>query len=61
MANGRQSTYLPTVWEHFPEPRQFLQHLCQKGGSPSDCWRDPSTTVYRYGSLEVREDRLASR
>jgi len=57
MANGRQSTYLPTVWEHFPEPRQFLQHLCQKGGSPSNCWRDPATTVYRYGSLEVRESQ----
>lgn len=61
MAGQRQSTFLPTVWEQYPDPRQFLQRLCQKGGSPSDCWRDPATTVYRYGSFEVREEDVAAR
>jgi len=61
VAGQRQSTFLPTVWEHYPDPRQFLQRLCQKDDSPSDCWRDPATTVYRYGSFEVREEDGAAR
>jgi AmmeMemoRadiSam system protein B/AmmeMemoRadiSam system protein A len=51
----RRSTFLPEVWEDLPEPVQFLSHLCQKQGSPGDCWRDLSTRFETYGSLHFGE------
>jgi AmmeMemoRadiSam system protein A len=33
-----QGTFLPSVWESLHEPRDFLQHLKQKAGLPSDYW-----------------------
>ena len=33
-----QGTFLPSVWESLREPRDFLQHLKQKAGLPSDYW-----------------------
>ena len=38
-----KSTYLPQVWDDLPDPVQFMSSLCQKQGSPSDCWRDASS------------------
>ncbi|MBU1121852.1 MAG: AmmeMemoRadiSam system protein B [Candidatus Omnitrophota bacterium] len=32
------STYLPQVWEQIPDKREFLSHLCAKGGAPADYW-----------------------
>jgi AmmeMemoRadiSam system protein A len=45
--NGRRGTFLPTVWETLPNPKQFLRHLKQKAGLPPDYWSD-SVRVYRY-------------
>ena len=53
--NGRQSTYLPQVWEQLPEPKQFLSSLCQKQGSPSDCWQNKNTILYKYSGFEFGE------
>ncbi len=43
-----RSTFLPQVWDQLPAPEIFLVHLCQKGGMPSDCWKDGSVTVEVY-------------
>jgi uncharacterized protein len=44
---ARRGTFLPSVWESLPEPRQFLRHLKQKAGLPEDYWSD-TLTVSRY-------------
>ena len=36
--DGRRATFLPTVWETLPEPRQFLAALKAKSGLPADYW-----------------------
>lgn len=43
-----QSTYLPQVWDAFPNKESFLSSLCMKGGAGSDCWRSTATEVYTY-------------
>lgn len=46
-AEGKRGTFLPTVWESLPEPKQFLTHLKQKAGLPADYWSD-QVKVSRY-------------
>lgn len=41
------STFLPQVWGMFPSKESFLQALCQKQGSPSDCWRSAKVSTYQ--------------
>jgi AmmeMemoRadiSam system protein A len=44
------ATYLPEVWEMFPDPADFLSHLSEKAGFPSDRWREepyPMIKTYR--------------
>lgn len=44
---GHRSTFLPQVWDQLPDPRIFLEHLCQKAGLHSHCWQDkPDIFVY---------------
>lgn len=45
--NGKRGTFLPTVWESLPDPRQFLQHLKLKAGLPPHHWSD-AIRVWRY-------------
>lgn len=45
----RRGTFLPSVWEQLPEPRQFLRHLKQKAGLPADYWSD-KLKAYRYNT-----------
>ena len=52
---GRRSTFLPSVWEELSDPMAFLDHLCRKQGSPSNCWRDPSAKLSIYGSIKIAE------
>jgi len=50
MEEGRmRGTFLPSVWESLPDPRQFLQHLKQKAGLFPNYWSD-TLKVSRYGS-----------
>lgn len=42
-----RGTFLPSVWESFPAPRQFLRRLKQKAGLPPDFWSD-TVKVSRY-------------
>lgn len=44
---AHRGTFLPSVWESLPEPRQFLRHLKLKAGLPEDYWSD-TLTVSRY-------------
>lgn len=48
LAEGvRQGTFLPSVWEQLPDPRDFLRQLKTKAGLPEDYW-SPSIKVFRY-------------
>jgi AmmeMemoRadiSam system protein A len=42
-----RSTFLPQVWEQLPQPQQFMAHLKQKAGLPSDFW-SPDIQLSRY-------------
>jgi AmmeMemoRadiSam system protein A len=55
--DGSTVTFLPQVWEHIPDPVQFLQRLCEKAGWDKNCWRDPDTriSVYQVESFESGE------
>ncbi|HEX9627624.1 MAG TPA: AmmeMemoRadiSam system protein A [Acidiferrobacterales bacterium] len=54
-----RSTFLPQVWEHLPEPREFLAHLKKKAGLPADFW-DPLVSLSRYTVYKWRERDLAA-
>ena len=49
--NGRRATYLPSVWEQLPEPREFVRQLRIKAGLDPDGWT-PATRVFRYTTVE---------
>ncbi len=49
--NGRQATYLPSVWEQLPHAPDFVRELRKKAGLPADGW-DRSTRVQRYTTEE---------
>lgn len=42
-----RGTFLPTVWEQLPNPREFLTHLKRKAGLAADFWSD-TIQVSRY-------------
>lgn len=46
-APGHRGTFLPSVWEQIPEPRDFLNALKQKAGLAPDFWSD-DIKMYRY-------------
>ncbi len=48
MQKGRQQgTFLPSVWQQLPEPKQFIQHLKHKAGLPTDYW-SAELRIWRY-------------
>jgi uncharacterized protein len=48
LADGaHRGTFLPSVWEQLPQPRQFLRRLKEKAGLPADHWSD-ALRVFRY-------------
>lgn len=53
-----RSTYLPQVWEHFSQPRQFLASLKNKAGLPGDFWAD-EVKLARYTVTKWREADFA--
>jgi AmmeMemoRadiSam system protein B/AmmeMemoRadiSam system protein A len=44
---GRRGTFLPQVWEHYPDPATFLRRLKAKAGLPEDHWSD-ALRLWRY-------------
>jgi AmmeMemoRadiSam system protein A len=45
---SRSSTYLPKVWEHFPDKVAFLDSLAEKAGCPPGAWRAADVQVSLY-------------
>lgn len=66
-AAGRQGVFLPQVWEHLSDPRDFLTRLAEKAGLAADefwdetTWQTPAWqatfAVRRFTVEEWREDR----
>lgn len=50
----RKATFLPSVWDTLPDPREFLRHLKVKAGMPADYWSD-RIRVWRYTTESVHE------
>jgi len=44
---AKRATFLPSVWENLTDSKQFLSHLKQKAGLPTDYWSD-NLRVHRY-------------
>ncbi|MGC4115379.1 MAG: AMMECR1 domain-containing protein [Myxococcales bacterium] len=53
--NGRRSTFLPSVWDEIATPTEFVEHLCRKQGSPSNCWSMKEASFETYGSQMMAE------
>jgi AmmeMemoRadiSam system protein A len=51
-----RSTFLPQVWEHFPQPREFLAMLKRKAGLPDDFWEE-GVKLSRYTVTKWSEGR----
>ena len=51
MENGRQATYLPSVWEQLSSPEQFVSELRRKAGLSPDGW-STETRVLTYRTEE---------
>ncbi len=51
----RRATFLPQVWESYPDPRVFLSLLCQKMGHAGDAWRNPHLQVETYQAVVIEE------
>lgn len=48
----RRATFLPTVWQSLPEPREFLRQLKIKGGWDPDYWSSEiKLSTYRTRTL----------
>ena len=51
----RRATFLPQVWDQLPKANDFLAHLCQKMGAPSDLWEHRHLEVMTYQVEEFQE------
>lgn len=50
-----RGTFLPTVWESLPEPRDFLAHLKRKAGLAANHWSE-HLTIARYDTEQFGDD-----
>lgn len=49
---AHKGTFLPSVWESLPNPRDFLRHLKQKAGLSPEYWSD-DIKVSRYTTVSI--------
>ena len=50
------ASYLPEIWETFPDPEEFLSQLCAKAGWSADRWRrEPYPEVLTYRTFRFEE------
>ena len=47
---GNRGTFLPSVWENYPQAESFLSHLKMKAGLPADYWSG-TIKVERYETV----------
>lgn len=50
---AHRATFLPSVWEQLPDPRDFVAHLKHKAGLPADYW-SPTLRCQVYWAEKVR-------
>jgi AmmeMemoRadiSam system protein A len=55
MLDDRRATFLPQVWESYPDPRLFLSLLSEKMGRAPDAWRDSRLQVETYQATVIEE------
>jgi uncharacterized protein len=48
---NKSATYLPSVWEKIPHPKDFVYELRRKAGLDPEGW-DESTQILRYETIE---------
>lgn len=53
--DARRATFLPQVWDAYPDPVIFLGLLSEKMGFEPDAWRDPHLEVDTYQAIVVEE------
>ena len=53
-AGRHRGTFLPSVWQQLPEPRDFLRHLKIKAGLTADAW-PADIRISRYSSESFAE------
>lgn len=55
---AQHATFLPQVWEHFPDKQQFMERLAVKAGLPPQAWAWPGAeiSVYEVGVVTDDED-----
>ncbi len=49
-----RGTFLPQVWQQLPDKKDFMAHLKNKAGLPSDFWSD-EIKLYRYTVTKWKE------
>lgn len=52
--NFHRGTFLPSVWQQLPEPREFLRQLKRKAGLDPDYW-SPAIQVQRYTTSTIAD------
>lgn len=50
-----RATFLPGVWEQFPDPDEFFSHLLTKAGLPAEHW-SPDLRFFRYHTQSFSEN-----
>ncbi|MGB9719680.1 MAG: AmmeMemoRadiSam system protein A [Candidatus Anstonellales archaeon] len=50
------ATYLPQVWEHFPDKEEFLQNLAMKAGLLAEEWK--KSQIFTYYAEEIVKGRF---
>lgn len=53
--DARRATFLPQVWESYPDPRIFLSLLSEKMGCNAEAWRSPRIRVEHYEAIIIEE------
>lgn len=53
--DARRATFLPQVWDTYPDPAMFLSLLSEKMGRGSAAWRDPAIKVDTYEAVIIEE------
>lgn len=53
---ARRATFLPQVWERYPDPVEFLSLLADKMGCAPSAWQDPALEVEVYQAIVVEEE-----
>ncbi len=52
-----KGTFLPSVWEILPDPKDFLRHLKQKAGFNADYWSD-RISVFKYRTQSIDSGKI---